>query len=90
MTAFTAGMEVETEEVKALPAFPEVDHSGLVRMEAQTEVAQDGGYPPVGLLSLLSGRAQHHEVVRIADDFADTMFSPGLVEYMQVDVGQEG
>ena len=35
-----AGMEVAPEEVKALPALPEVDHTGLVRMQAQAELAQ--------------------------------------------------
>ena len=75
------------EKVKALLALPEVDHTGLVRVKGQTEVAQDGSRLPLGLLGLLSGRAQHDEVVRVADDFSHAMFYPGPVEGMQVDVG---
>ena len=36
-----AGMKMAPEEVEALFALPEVDHSGLVRMEGQTEVTED-------------------------------------------------
>jgi hypothetical protein len=50
-----AGMKVAPEEVEALLAFPEVDHSGLFRMKAQTEVAQDGGRPPSGCFGLFLG-----------------------------------
>ena len=78
------------EEVEALLALPEVDHSGLVRMKAQTEVTEDGGCPPLGFFGLLLGRAQHHEVVRVADDFSGATLGPGPVEGVQVDVGQEG
>ena len=81
-----AGPKMAPEEVEALSPLPEVDHSGLVRMEGETEVAQDGGGPPLGFLGLFPGRAQHHEVVRIADDFSDTMLGPGPVEGVQVDV----
>src|SRR5438552_4970222 len=35
-----AGVEVATEKVEALLAFPEVDHTGLVRMKAQAEFTQ--------------------------------------------------
>ncbi len=37
----------------------------------------------------LLGSAQHHEVVRIADDFSGATLGPGPVEGVQVDVGQE-
>jgi hypothetical protein len=45
-------MEVAPEEVKALLAFSEVDHSGLIRMKAQTEVTEQGGRPPPSLFGL--------------------------------------
>ena len=82
-------MKMATEEVKALLAFPEVDHSGLVRVQAQTELGHDGGRSGLGLLGLFPGRAQHHEVVRIADDFSDAGLGPGPVEGVQVDVGKK-
>jgi hypothetical protein len=43
---------VAPEEVETLFALSEVDHLGLVRMKAETKVAQDGGCPPPGFLSL--------------------------------------
>jgi len=82
-----AGVKMAPEKVKALLALPEVDHTGLVRVQGQPEVAQDGSRPPLGLLGLLLGRAQHDEVVRVADDFSRAMFCPGPVEGVQVDVG---
>ena len=48
-----AGMKVAPEEIKTLLAFSEVDHSGLVRMKGETEIAQDGGRPPLGFFGLL-------------------------------------
>ncbi|MHB1987416.1 MAG: hypothetical protein ACYCSF_05470 [Acidimicrobiales bacterium] len=33
---------------------------------------------------------QHHEVVRIADDFPGATLGPGLVEGVLVDVGEQG
>ena len=82
-------MEVAPEEVEALFPLPEVDHTGLVRVEGETEVTEDGGRPPLGFFGLLLGRTQHHEVVRIADDFPGATLGPGPVEGVQVDVGQE-
>ena len=70
-----AGVKVAPEEVETLPTFPEVDHAGLGRVQAQTEPTQDGGRPLLGLLSLFPGLAQHHKVVCVADDFSDTVFS---------------
>jgi hypothetical protein len=43
---------VAPEEVKTLSSLPEVDHTGLVRMELESEVTQDGGRPPLSLLGL--------------------------------------
>jgi hypothetical protein len=77
------------EEVKTLFALPEVDHSGLVRVEGETEVPEEGFSSPLGFLGLDSRRAQHHEVVRIADDFSDATLGPGPVEGVQEDVGQQ-
>lgn len=84
-----AGVKVATEEVEALFALPEVDHSGLVRVQAQTKLTQDGGRPPLGRLGLCLGLAQHHEVVRVADNFSGATLRPGPVEGVQVDVGQQ-
>ncbi len=78
-----------TEEVEALPAFPEVDHCGLVRVQLQAKLTQDGSRPLLGLLGLFLGLAQHHEVVRIADQLPGATLSPGPVEGVQVDVGQQ-
>jgi len=84
-----AGPKVAPEEIESLFALPEVDHSGLVRVQGETEVPQEGFRSALGLLGLLPGRAQHHEVVRIADDFSHAPLGPGPVEGVQVDVGQE-
>jgi len=35
-----AGVKMAPEEVKALPALPEVDHAGLSRVQAQAKLAQ--------------------------------------------------
>jgi hypothetical protein len=83
-------MEVAPEEVEALAPTAEVDHSGLVRMEREPEVTQDGGRPPLGFLGLALRGAQHHEVVRVADDFPGAMPRPGPIEGVQVNVGKEG
>ena len=82
-------MKVAAEEVEALPAFPEVDHSGLVRMEAETELAHDRSRLRWACSACALGRAQHHEVVRVADDFSNATLGPGPVEGVQVDVGQQ-
>jgi len=60
-----ASTKMAAEEVKALLALAEVDHTGLVRMQAQAELAQDDSCRLLGLLGLLGrrlGLAQHHEV----------------------------
>jgi hypothetical protein len=54
-------MEVAPEEVEALPALPEADHTGLVRVQAKTEVVQQLSGEPPGPLGLPLGLAQHHE-----------------------------
>ena len=48
-------MKMAPEEVKALSTLLEVDHSGLVRMRAQTEVTQYGGGPVLGFFGLFLG-----------------------------------
>ena len=83
-----AGPKMAAEEVEALSPLPEVDHSGLIRVKGETEVTQDGVSQPLGLLGLDPGRAQHHEVVRIADDFSHARLCPGPVEGVQEDVGK--
>ena len=57
-----ASVKMTPEKVEALLAFPEVDHTGLVRVQGKTELSQDSGRPLIGLLGLLPGRAQHDEV----------------------------
>ncbi len=56
-------MEVAPEEVKASPTFPEVDHSGLARVQAETKLAHQLRCEPVGLLSFLPGPTGDNEVV---------------------------
>jgi len=63
-------MEVAPEKVEALTPTPEVDHSGLLRMEQEPEFTEEGGRPPLGFLGLALRGAQHHEVIRVADDFS--------------------
>jgi len=53
------------QKIKALITFPEVDHTGLVRMQLQTKLTQQRTCLLVGLLGLVRGRAQ-----RSAVDFA--------------------
>jgi hypothetical protein len=49
-------------------------------MQRQAEVAQDDSCLPPGLLGLLLGRAQHHELVRVADEFSGATLGEGPVE----------
>ena len=46
-------MKMTAEEVKALPALPEVDHTGLVRVQLQTKLTEQGRSPVSGLFGLL-------------------------------------
>ena len=55
-------MKMAPEEIKALLATPEVDHSGLVRVQGQAKVAQQRSCLLPGLLSLVAVLAQHDEV----------------------------
>ncbi len=48
-----AGIVTTPEEIKTLLATPEVDHSGLVRVELQAKVAQQRSCPPSGFLGLV-------------------------------------
>ena len=82
-------MEMAPEEIKASLAFPEVDDSGLVRVQAETEVGHQLSCELVCSLGLLPGRAGDDEIIRVADKLADATLSPGPVESVQVDVGQE-
>lgn len=43
----------------------------------------------MGLVGLLPGLAQHHEVVRIAHELAGAGLGPGPVEGVQIDVGHK-
>jgi hypothetical protein len=40
-------MKMAAEKVEALLVFTEIDHTGLVRMQLQTKITQDGGRPPL-------------------------------------------
>jgi hypothetical protein len=82
-------MKVAPEKVKTLPADPEIDHSGLSRVQLKTELRQQRYSETLGLLGFGLGAAQHDEVVRITDDFTRTMLRPGPVEGVQVDVGKQ-
>ena len=54
--------EVTAEEVEALPAFPEVDHPRLVRMQLQPQPAQDVPDRVQGLLGLAA--ADRHSTTK--------------------------
>ena len=71
-----------SQEIETLSTFPAIDHTGLVRVQHQTELTKQRFSDAVGLLSLTAGRTQHHEIVRVADQFADTMLGPGRIERM--------
>jgi len=49
------GPKVAAQKIEALLALPEVDHTGLVRMQHQPEVAQQRNRLLLGLLSLRRG-----------------------------------
>ena len=80
---------VTPEEVETLTALPKVDHTGLLRVQHQPEVTEQGFRPPMGFLGLTAGRAQDHEVIRVADQLAGAARGPGLIEGVQEDVGQQ-
>jgi hypothetical protein len=77
------------QEIEALPALPEIDHTGLVRVQRQTQSAEQDRRPTRSVLSLLLRRAQHHEIIRETDELPDTVLVPGPIERVQVDVGQQ-
>jgi hypothetical protein len=77
------------QEVKPFPALPEVDHAGLVRVQDQAQPAEQRPSAPGGLLGLFPRAAQHHEVVRVTDQLPDALGRPGLVESVQIDIGQQ-
>ncbi len=78
--------KMATQEVKALLAFPKIDHTGLVRVQFQTKVGQHRTCLLLGLPSLDRRPAKHHEVIRVTDQLPGAVLSPGPVESVQVDV----
>jgi hypothetical protein len=50
------------EEVKGFLAFPEVDHTGLVRVKGKPKLTQERSCTLVGLLGLLTGLTEHDKV----------------------------
>ena len=82
-------LKMTPQEIKAFPAFSEIDHPGLVRVQVQTQPAQQGRSPGMSLLGLFHGPADHHEVVRVADQLPGALLGPRPIERMQVNVGQQ-
>src|ERR1700722_14810233 len=60
------GFEPITEELEAFPGVSAVADMGLVRMQTQAVVGDEGANLRQSGLGLFAALAQHHEVVRIA------------------------
>ncbi len=84
-----AGAKMTPQEVKAFPACTEIDHPGLIRVQVQTQPAQQGRGPGMSLFGLFHGPADHHEVIRVADQLPGALLGPGSIERVQVNVGQQ-
>ncbi len=82
-------MKMAPEEIKPLFTFPEIDHTGLVRVQLQTELTEQGLRPAVSLFGLTTRPAQHHEVIRVTNEFTSAVIGPGPIERMQENVGQQ-
>jgi len=54
---------VEAEEIASLALFLQVDDPGLGSLRLQTEIGQQMGEQPEGVLGLLAGRTHHHQIV---------------------------
>ena len=73
------------------PLFPHADRprgSSLDEGRDRVHSTERSG-ASLGFVGLGASRTQHHEIVRIADDFTRATFGPGSVEGVQVDVGEE-
>ena len=64
----TRALKVAAEEVKALAALSEVNHSRLVRMQLQPQSGQHLPGQLLGRAGLSLAAAEHDEVVRVADE----------------------
>ena len=82
---------LEAQKLKALGASGEVRDPGLLRMQPQSESVQHRRHQFAGLLGLLAGGAQDHQVIRIPDQHPQSLPAalPRLIEHMQGDVGEQ-
>jgi hypothetical protein len=77
-----------SEQVQTFPAFPEVNHPGLVRVQLQPEPAEnilDQGQASAGI-GLRP--AQQHTMVGVTHEDALPGTVHRLIQHLQVDVGQ--
>jgi len=79
-------MKVAAKEIEALPAFSEVNHSGLFRMQLQPQPRQHLAGKLSGRPSLGPAATSHDEIVRIADENAMSPVSKRLIQRVQIDV----
>src|ERR1700731_5323253 len=82
------GFEPIAEEVEAFPGIPAIADMGLVRMQTQAVVVDEGTNLRQGGLGLFAALAENHEVVRIAHHPIAARCHP-LVQRMQIDVCQQ-
>jgi hypothetical protein len=77
------------EEVKPLPAFTQVNHSRLLRMQLQPQPGQHHAGKLTGLPGLSLAAARNDEIVRIADERAVSAVSERSVQGVQIDVREQ-
>ena len=82
---------VKPEKVETAPTLGQAGDTGLVEMQTQPDSSQHLRRPLPGRFGPGLGRADHHEVVAIADEHAKTVTGTGevLVEHVERDIAQQ-
>ena len=82
---------LEAQKRESLGASCEVRDPGLLGVQPQPEHVQDRRYQLAGLLGLLAGGAQDHQVIRILHQLSQPLPAtlPRLIEHVQGDVCEQ-
>ena len=84
-----AGMKMAAEEVQPLPAFPEINHLRLIRVQLQPQRRQDLADRVQGRPGLCRAAAQHHAVIGVTHQLTQTAPGELSVQDVQVNVGEQ-
>jgi hypothetical protein len=82
---------LEAQERESLGASCEMRDPGLFRVQAQPERVQDRRHQLAGLLGLLAGGAQDHQVICVLHQHSEALPAslPRLIEHVQSDVCEQ-